>query len=113
VGKTIDQLSRSFIVEVKLPSDPNLRPNMTGVLKVIFKTTEDAIVVPVNVVQDLNNEKVVFVAEVSGQQTVARKKVVRVDGVYDNLAQVEGLSVGDQIVSFGYQGLNDGQVIKL
>ncbi len=113
VGKTIDPLSRTFVVEVKLPSDPNLRPNMTGIIKVIFKTVDDALVVPVNVVQDLNNEKIVFVAEKNGQQTIARKKVVTVDGVYDNMAHVEGVKAGDEIVSFGFQGLNDGQLIKL
>lgn len=112
VGKTIDPLSRTFPVEVKLPSDANLRPNMTGVVRVIFQTVPDAIVVPVNVVQTINNEKVVFVYEANGKETVARKKVVTVNGVYDNFAQVQGLKKGEKIISFGYQGLNDGQAIK-
>jgi membrane fusion protein (multidrug efflux system) len=112
VGKTIDPLSRTFPVEVKLPSEANLRPNMTGIVRVIFHTEPAAIVVPVNVVQTINNEKVVFVFEASGKQNVARKKVVKVDGVYDNFAQVQGLKAGEKIISFGYQGLNDGQVIK-
>jgi len=112
VGKTIDPLSRTFPVEVKLPSDASLRPNMTGVVRVIFHTEPAAIVVPVNVVQTINDEKVVFVSETNGNTTVARKKVVTIDGVYDNFAPVEGLKAGDKIVSFGYQGLNDGQVIK-
>ena len=112
VGKTIDPLSRSFPVEVKLPAEANLRPNMTGIVRVIFHTEPSAIVVPVNVVQSINNEKIVFITETNGKQTVARKKVVTVDGVYDNLAQVQGLKAGEKIVSFGYQGLDDGQVIK-
>lgn len=113
VGKTIDPLSRTFTVEVKLPSNENLRPNMTGILKVIFETNPSAIVIPINVVQELNDQKIVFVAETKDKQTVARKKVVTVDGVYDNMAQVNGLKAGDKLISFGYQGLNDGQVIKL
>ena len=112
VGKTIDPLSRSFPVEVKLPAEANLRPNMTGVVRVIFHTEPAAIVVPVNVVQSVNNEKIVFISETDGKQTVARRKVVKVDGVYGNLAQVQGLKAGEKIVSFGYQGLDDGQVIK-
>lgn len=113
VGKTIDPLSRTFPVEIKLPANDNLRPNMTGILKVIFHTEPSTIVVPVNVVQELNKEKIVFVAETDGKQTVARKKVVTVEGVYDNLAQVKGLNAGDKVITFGYQGLNDGQVIKI
>ncbi|HEY9045475.1 MAG TPA: efflux RND transporter periplasmic adaptor subunit [Ohtaekwangia sp.] len=113
VGKTIDPLSRTFPVEVKLPSNADLRPNMTGILKVIFHTEPSTLVVPVNVVQEVNKEKIVFVAVTEGKQTVARKKVVTVEGVYDNLAQVKGLETGDKVITFGYQGLNDGQVIKI
>lgn len=113
VGKNIDPLSRTFTVEIKLPSLPDLRPNMTGVVKIIFHTEASTIVVPVNVVQDINQEKIVYVAEVNGKQAVARKRVVTVDAVYDNLAQVQGLKPGDKVITSGYQGLNDGQAIKL
>lgn len=113
VGKTIDPLSRTFTVEVDLPSNTYLRPNMTGVLKVIFYTAPSAIVVPVNVIQTLNNEKIVYVAETKGKQTVARKKVVTVEGVYNNQAQVTGLNAGDKVITVGYLGLNDGDAIKI
>jgi len=113
VGRNIDQLSRTFSVEIKLPSLKDLRPNMTGVVKIIFHSESSTLVVPVNVVQDINNQKIVYVAETNGTQSVARKKVVTVDAVYDNLAQVQGLKAGDKIITFGYQGLNDGQAIKL
>lgn len=113
VGKNIDPLSRTFAVEIKLPSLADLRPNMTGVVKVIFHNEPSTIVVPVNIVQDINNEKIVYVAELNGKQMVARKKVVTVDAVYDNLAQVQGLKAGDKVITSGYQGLNDGQAVKL
>jgi membrane fusion protein, multidrug efflux system len=113
VGRNIDPLSRTFTVEVNLKSQPELRPNMSATIKVVFNTAAEAIVVPVNVIQTLNNEKVVYIAEKDGTKTVARKKVVTVDGVYNNMAQVQGLKGGDQIITFGYQGLNDGEVIKI
>jgi len=113
VARNIDALSRTFGVEADLPSDPALRPNMTAVVKVVFETAPSAIVVPINVVQTINNEKIVYVAEQKGSQTVARKKVVKVDGVFDNLAQVQGLSKGDKLITTGYQGLTDGDFIKI
>lgn len=113
VGRTIDPLSRTFRVDVKMPSLENLRPNMTGIIKVIFHTEPSAITVPVNLVQEVNGEKVVYVAEDAGNQTVARKKVVEVGGVFNNLAQVDGLEEGDSIITVGYQGLNDGDVVKI
>lgn len=114
VGKTIDPMSRTFAVEVKLPSYADLRPNMTGVVKVIYFTEPSAIVVPVNVVQTLNNEKVVYVAELVGKNMVARKRVVTVSGVFDNQAHIiSGIVAGEKIVTFGYQGLSDGEFIKM
>ncbi|HMJ67275.1 MAG TPA: efflux RND transporter periplasmic adaptor subunit [Cyclobacteriaceae bacterium] len=113
VARNIDPLSRTFIVEADLPSAPELRPNMTAVVKVVFETTASAIVVPINVVQTINNEKVVYIAEQKGNQTVARKKVVKVEGIYDNQAQVQGLAVGDKLITTGFQGLTDGDYIKI
>ena len=113
VGRTIDPLSRTFAIEVALPSEANLRPNMTGVIKVVFHTAPDAITVPINVVQSINDEKIVFVAETKGKATVAKKKIVTVEGVYNGQAQVNGLAPGDKVITFGYQGLNDGEFVKI
>jgi RND family efflux transporter MFP subunit len=113
VGKNIDPLSRTFPVEVKLKSQADLRPNMTAIIKVIYHTEASTLVIPANIIQSINNEKVVYVAEASGKDTVARRKVVKVAGVFDNLAQVDGLKAGDKIITVGYQGLNDGEPVKL
>jgi membrane fusion protein, multidrug efflux system len=114
VGKTIDPLSRTFVVEIKLPSYADLRPNMSGVVKVVYYSETAALTVPVNVVQTVNDQKIVFVAEADGKSVVARKRVVEVVGVFDNLAHIrKGVVPGDKVITFGYQGLSDGQVIKL
>jgi len=113
VGRIIDPMSRTFEVDVKLPSKADLRPNMTGVIKVIYHTESSAITLPVNAVQDINGEKIVYVAESDGTNTVARKKVVTVDGVFSGEAQITGLKAGDKVVTFGYQGLSDGELIKI
>jgi RND family efflux transporter MFP subunit len=114
VGKTIDPVSRTFDVEVKLPSYNDLHPNMTGVVKIVYLNDPKALVVPVNIVQTLNNEKIVYVAESDGKNMIARKRVVSVAGIFDNLAQISsGLSATDKIITFGYQGLSDGDVVKM
>jgi membrane fusion protein, multidrug efflux system len=114
VGRSIDPLSRTFPIEINLPSQADLRPNMTAIIKVIFESYPKALVIPVNVIQAINNESIVYVAETKGDKTVARKKVITTNGVYDNLAQVtNGLSPGDKLITTGYQGLNDGEAIKI
>ena len=112
-GRTIDPLSRTFDVEVKLPSAADLRPNMTATAKVIFHTENQALVIPINVIQEINNEKVVYIAEAKGNQTIAVRKVITVEGVYGGVAQVKGLNAGDKVITVGYQGLNDGDYIKI
>lgn len=113
VGRTIDRLSRTFNVEVALSSDADLRPNMTATVKIVFQSDPNAIVVPVNIVQDINGEKVVYVAEQQGSHFVARRKVVTIDGVFGDLAEVSGLNAGEKVVTVGYQGLNDGDNITI
>jgi membrane fusion protein, multidrug efflux system len=113
VGRTINPLSRTFDVEVEIPSSPELRPSMSANVKVVFNTDEKAIVVPVNIVQDINNEKVVYIAETKDNKTVATRKVVTVEGVFGGNAQVKGLNPGDKLITIGYQGLNDGDLVKI
>lgn len=113
VGRTIDRLSRTFPVEVQLPSHPDLRPNMTATVRIVFNSEPSAIAIPVNLIQEINDEKVVYIAEERGNHLVATRKVVTVEGVYGNLARVNGLNAGDKIVTVGYQGLNDGDYIKI
>ena len=114
VGRNIDQLSRTFPVEVALPSSSDLQPNMTAVIRVIFHSEPAALCVPVNVVQDINGEKVIYIVETNGSQSVARRKVVEVVGVYSNLAEIKsGVKSGDKVITVGYQGLNDGEFIKM
>ncbi len=114
VGRNIDVLSRSFPVEVELPYSSDLRPSMTAILRVIFQTEPQALCVPINLVQDINGQKVVYIVESDGSHTVARKRIIEVGGVYDNLAEVKsGLNAGDKIISVGYQGLNDGEFVKI
>jgi membrane fusion protein (multidrug efflux system) len=113
VSKTIDRLSRTFNVEVALPSDPDLRPNMTGTVRIVFDSNPTALVVPINLIQEINNEKVVYIAEKKDGHMVASRKVVSVAGVYGNQAEVKGLKAGDRLIIVGYQGLNDGDFIKI
>jgi multidrug efflux pump subunit AcrA (membrane-fusion protein) len=87
---------------------------MTAVIRVIFHSEPAALCVPVNVVQDINGEKVVYVAELNGNQSVARRRVVEVAGIYSNLAEIKsGVNSGDKIITVGYQGLNDGDFVKI
>ena len=89
-----------------------LRPNMIAVVKVKDYVKPEALVVPVNVVQKDETGDFVYVAAKEGNQNVVRKKKVTTGLTYAGKAEVTGgLAANDQIITTGYQNLNEGQAI--
>ena len=114
VGKNINPLSRTFPVEIPIPAGVDARPNMSSTIKITFNTIVGALAVPINVVQNINNQKIIYVAENDNGKMVARKRLVEVGGIYNNVAEIKtGLKAGDKVIIFGYQGLNDGELVKI
>jgi len=111
-GKIIDPVSRSFYVEAKLSSDKDLKPNQIALVRIQDYTAPKAITIPVNTLQTDEKGKFVLVAVNENGKLVARKKPVQIGELYgDKLEIKSGLETGDQIITEGYQGLYDGQII--
>ena len=112
VGAAVDPTTRSFTTEAKLPSDPMLKPNQLATMKILDYQSKDAVTVPINVVQSDEKGKYVYVAEKSGNKTIARKKTVIAGESYNGVMEIKsGLAGGDLIISEGYQTVYDGQVV--
>jgi membrane fusion protein, multidrug efflux system len=113
-SKSINALTRTFNVEVNLPNDNDLHPNMIAEVKIIDYKKEKAIVVPINAVQEIDGTNVVFIAVKNGNELIAKKIAVTVGKTYNSKAEIlNGLSEGDQLITTGFQDLTDGQTIKL
>jgi RND family efflux transporter MFP subunit len=111
-GKIIDPNSRSFYVEAKIPSDKDFHPNQIALVKIMDYSNSKAISVPVNTLQSDEKGKYVMVLSKEGDKTYARKKMVIIGQFYaDKLEIKSGLALGDQVISEGFQGLFDGQLI--
>lgn len=108
-SKTIDPISRSFNVEIKLPSDRNYRPNMLTVLKIADYQNPKALVIPVNSIQKAENGDYVFIVE-NGK---ARRVDIKTGKVSEGRAEIlSGLKTGDQVIVSGMQGLSPGDTVK-
>jgi len=108
-SKVIDPVSRSFNVEVKLPSKAKYRPNMLAILKIADYINKNAITVPVNAIQKSEAGDYVYIAE-NGK---AKRAPIKTDKVYDGRAEVlSGLKAGDQVITLGFADLNEGDAIK-
>lgn len=114
VSRTIDPMTRTFKVEIKLPNDADLHPNMVTTLKIFDYEKSSAIVVPVNTIQQIDGEQVVFIAVKEGDRLLAKKVSVQVGQSYNGMAEIlSGLKESDQLISTGFQDLVDGQTLKL
>jgi RND family efflux transporter MFP subunit len=110
VGNVIDPLSRSFYVESKLPLDKNLRPNQLVQVKIKDYTNKNAISIPVNLVQNDDKGKFVYVAVKEKGKLIARKKMIVIGSFYgDEIEVLSGLTAGEIVITEGYQSLFEGQ----
>ncbi len=108
-AKYINPASRSFTIESKLPNDADFRANMIAVVKVNDYKNAKALALPVNLIQKDETGYYVMVAN----KNVAKKIIVTKGIDYNGVAEItSGLTAGDQIITKGYQDLNDGDAIK-
>jgi membrane fusion protein (multidrug efflux system) len=114
VGNVIDPLSRSFFVEAKLPMDKNFRPNQLAQVKIKDYTKKNAISIPINIVQNDDKGKFVYVAASENGKLVARKRMVTTGEFYANSIEIlSGINAGEQVVTEGYQNIFDGQALTV
>jgi RND family efflux transporter MFP subunit len=111
-GKLIDPITRSFYIEGNLPNDKSLRPNQIAMVQIRDYTAPEAITAPVNTLQNDEKGKFLMVAISEGGKLIARKRQVVIGELYrDRLEVKSGLVAGDKIITDGFQGLYDGQLI--
>ena len=112
ISQAIATNSRGFIADIKVPSGFSLRPNQIAVIKILDYSVPSTIVINVNTLQTDEDGKFVLVAVKEGDNLVARKrKVVTGELSGDDIEIKQGLQVGDQLITEGYQSLYDGQLI--
>jgi membrane fusion protein (multidrug efflux system) len=110
VGTVIDPLSRSFYVESKLPIDKDFRTNQLVQLKIKDYTKVNAIIIPINLIQNDEKGKFIYVAANENGKLIARKRAITIGEFYaNNIEVLSGLKVGEQMITEGFQSLFDGQ----
>jgi RND family efflux transporter MFP subunit len=113
-----DLRTRTFEVEVTIDEPKGLKPGM--IVTIIVGKREEVVLVPMTAVQrgvEPDDFTVFTVAEEDGR-LVARKRGVKLDGVYDNRVRlIEGkdseVHAGDRIISGGAFRIVDGQTVRV
>jgi len=111
-GKVINPNTRTFTIEAKIPSNANLKPNQLAKVHIKDYGNSSAITIPVNTLQNDETGKFVMVAAKEKDRLIARKRTVIIGELYNDQLEVKsGLQPGDQLITEGFQGLYDGQLI--
>ena len=115
VSRVINSMNRTFGVEVNVPTDPDLHPNMIAHLKIVDYQTVSSIVIPLNVVQSSEDGSYVFLSTTNDKgKMVAHKQIVKTGRDSNGQVEIlEGLKEGDSLITVGYQDVEDGELIKL
>jgi len=114
VSKSINNLTRTFNVEVLLPSSDDYQANMMAILKIADYKALNSLSIPVNLVQNSDEGEYIFIAFKDGNKSVAKKKMIKTGKLSGNDIEVlSGLKNNDLIISVGFQGLNDGDEILI
>jgi membrane fusion protein, multidrug efflux system len=112
VSETIGQTTRSFVAECKIAPDPSLKPNQIAVIRILDHASKNTIVIPVATVQSDEKGKFVYVMVTENGKPVARKKTIAIGELYDDKVEVrQGLQANDQLITQGFQGLYEGQLL--
>jgi len=111
-GKVIDAGNRAFQVEIHIPNDKDIRAGQVAVVKLQDYTASNVLTIPVNTLQTDEKGKYVMVVAKDNGKTVAHKKTITIGQSYsDKIEVTNGLTSGDQLITDGFQGLYEGQLI--
>ena len=83
-------------------------------VKIKDYTKKNAISIPINIVQNDDKGKFVYVAASENGKLVARKRMVTTGEFYANAIEIlTGINAGEQVVTEGYQNIFDGQALTV
>ena len=110
VSQVVDPASRSFDVEIRLPSNRVYHPNMLAIIRVLGYINPKAMVVPISVVQHALTGDYVYVAK----DNKAHQVPVVIGHTYGGNAEIiQGLQPGDQLITVGFDNLNEGDTLQI
>jgi RND family efflux transporter MFP subunit len=111
VGVTVDPATRTGQVEIRIPNtDMRLKPGMFARIMIVLQERENVVVVPDSALVRERGNVYVFVAN-AGK---AHRREVKLGLLQSEYYEVlEGLSVGELVVTRGRRQIEDGQAIEL
>jgi membrane fusion protein, multidrug efflux system len=113
-GKVINADNRAFQVEIHIPNSSDIRANQVAIVKLQDYSATNVVTIPINTLQTDETGKYVLVGVQQQDRLVAHKKSITIGQTYGDKVQVTGgLEFGDKLITDGFQGLYEGQLITI
>ncbi|MEP0266162.1 efflux RND transporter periplasmic adaptor subunit [Dokdonia sp.] len=117
-GDYINPSNRSFPIEVDVPNKKGaIKPNLTARLSINDYTSENAILIPLNVInENATGEQYVYTAfaKADSNTTIAKQQIIQTGKSQgDKIEVLSGLKSGDQIIVEGARSVKDNQEVRI
>ena len=115
-GNYINPDNRTFRIEVNVPKDAEVKPNLNARLKINDYTAEDAILIPLNVIsEDANGDQYVYTMQPKedGTGNIAVRKNIETGLAQGDVVEIKnGLAVDDALVIEGARTVQNNQKVR-
>jgi len=114
-GNVINKQNRTFVVQIKINNkNGELKPNMLANITINDYNSLDAIVLPSIIIrEDMIGSFIFVVGEENGNNIAVKKYIVPGRSFKDKTEIVDGLAVGDKIITEGYNNISKDAVIRI
>jgi membrane fusion protein (multidrug efflux system) len=114
VSKYINPVNRTFIIETKISNSiQDMKANMIAIIQINDYHSDNSILVPMNLIQTDQAGSYIYIVRSKDNFSAAYKQPVVMGNSYNGVAEIiQGLKVGDKVISAGYQELIDGEYIR-
>lgn len=116
IGGTIDPTNRTFSVEVALSnSDGTLKPNLLAEIKFEDYIKEEAVVVPIELVQqEVTGQNFIMIVGEQNGHSAAEKSYVEIGKSYQGEIVIEsGLEKGETLIIDGARTVSEGDILEI
>lgn len=114
IGQVINPNNRTFTIEVSIPNDIKVKPNMITVLTLADYVNNNALVVPTKIIQRDRLGKYVYKVSEKDGSSIVKRLDVELGMTYGPETEVtNGLTNDETLVLKGGIGLADGGTVKV
>ncbi len=115
IGRVIDPSNRTFKIEIDIPNQKWLKPNLLAFIMINDYSELEVLKVPLDLVQqDVSGDRYIMVMEEKGGSHLAVKRVVETGPAFGGEIVVRsGINASEMLIKEGARSLIDGQKITL